>query len=142
MSDDQVSQHAQKIDSIRSTVWECIEFEDHLPPTWEALWRHWLRCCWVTDFWVQACNNAYNILPLSEYGWKVNGECLEIDWNSNENLETLRDTVSLLLKGCSCKTGCSSKRCSCCKAGRKCGPGCRGSNCNNVTNISVAVELD
>ena len=114
---------------------EGVFFMPSSPPTWEVLWRHWLRCCRDTDFWALACNNAYNLLPLSKYGWKVNGECLEIDWDSNENLETVRDTVSLLLKGCSCKTGCSSKRCSCCKAGRKCGPGCRCSNCNNVTNI-------
>ena len=77
--DDQVSQHAQWILSIRSKVWVCIEFEDHLPPTWEALWWHWLYCCWVTDFWAQACNNAYNLLLLSEYGWKVNRECLEVN---------------------------------------------------------------
>ena len=49
---------------------------------------------------------------------KVNREGLEIDWDSNENLETVRDTITILLKGCSCRTGYSFKRCSSCKVGR------------------------
>ena len=59
--------------SIRSTVWECIEFEDQLPPSWEALWQHWLRCCWVAHFWGQAGQKTYmyHLLLLSEFGWKL-----------------------------------------------------------------------
>ena len=34
---DPISQHKQWLDCIRSTVWENIEFEDELPPSWEAL---------------------------------------------------------------------------------------------------------
>ena len=26
---------------VRSTMWTRIEFEDELPPSFEALWRHW-----------------------------------------------------------------------------------------------------
>ena len=37
---DPISQHKQWLDCIRSTVWENIEFEDELPPSWEALRRH------------------------------------------------------------------------------------------------------
>ena len=37
-SDFSLNTHA----SIRSTVWKCIEFEDQLPPSWEALWQHYM----------------------------------------------------------------------------------------------------
>ena len=66
-----ISQHKQWLESIRYTVWECIEFEAQLPPSWEVLWRYWLRCWWVAHFWSQAANNTYHFKPLSEHGWKV-----------------------------------------------------------------------
>ena len=37
MSEDPISQHKQWLDYITCTVWACIEFEDQLPPSWEAL---------------------------------------------------------------------------------------------------------
>ena len=61
-SDDPTEQHKKWLDCIRSTVWENIEFEDELPPSWEALRRHWLRSCWVSHFWSQACNNTCNLM--------------------------------------------------------------------------------
>ena len=78
-SDNPINQHKQWLNCIRSTVWENIEFEDELPPSWEALWRHWLRSCWVSHFWSQASSNIYHTLPLSDNGWKVREGCLEID---------------------------------------------------------------
>ena len=48
-SDDPIVQHKQWYNCIRSTVWENINLiEDELPPSWEALRRHWLRSCWVS----------------------------------------------------------------------------------------------
>ena len=73
---------------------------------------------------------------------------LLIDWDSHENLEKVKDTVGLLMKGCSCKRGCRTRQCSCVKAERKCGPGCRCYNCVNVYSTSLsksvgtAVEVD
>ena len=73
---------------------------------------------------------------------------LLIDWDSHENLEKVKDTVGLLMKGCSCKCGCRTRQCSCVKAERKCGPGCRCYNCVNVYSTSLsksvgtAVEVD
>ena len=55
------------LDCIRCTVWECIEFEDQLPLSWDALWLH---CCWVTHFWGQAANNSYHLSPESELAGK------------------------------------------------------------------------
>lgn len=38
-------------------MWERIEFEDEIPPSVEALWRHWLRTCWVSHFWLQSVHS-------------------------------------------------------------------------------------
>ena len=92
-----------------------VEFEEELPPSWEALWRHWLRTCWVSHYWSQATQNQYNILKITDHGWKLNGDTLEIDCDSKENMEKIRDRVHHLLKGCGCKTGCNNKCCSCVK---------------------------
>ena len=56
----------------------------------------------------------------------------------------VRNNVQLLLRGCSCKTGCCTRRCSCVKGARKCGPGCSCSNCHNSACVtaSIASELE
>ena len=74
------------------------------------------------------------LLPLNEYGWHVSGGQLSIYRDDPINVQKVRDTVSLLLKGCSCKKGYGSRRCGCFKNGKKCGPGC---NCSNCVNTSV-----
>ncbi len=40
--------------------------------------------------------------------------------------------VTGLLKGCKCKAGCSTKRCSCRNKGRNCSIGCDCINCTNT----------
>ena len=55
-------QHKKWLRDIKATVWERVEFEDELPPSWEALWRHWLRSCWVSHYWSQAVQNQYSVL--------------------------------------------------------------------------------
>ena len=87
---DPISQHKQWLHCIRSTVWENIEFEDELPPSWEALRRHWLYSCWVSHFWSQANNDAYHLLDVNEFGWRVVEGCLEIDWNDPSNFNRWR----------------------------------------------------
>ena len=92
--------HRYCLDTIRARVWECIDFENDLTPSWEALWRHWLRSGWIINMWSQAVQNHYTLLPLNEYGWHVDGEELTIDWDDPINMQKVTDTVSLLLKGC------------------------------------------
>ena len=91
-------QHKNWLEDIKATVWERVDFEDELPPSWEALWRHWLRTCWVSHYWSQATQNQYSILKITDYGWKLNGDTLEIDWDSKENMEQIRDRVHHLLR--------------------------------------------
>ena len=40
--------------------------------------------------------------------------------------------MSLIRKGCGCKTGCSSGRCKCKNSATHCGPGCNCTGCKNL----------
>jgi kinesin family protein 4/21/27 len=53
---------------------------------------------------------------------------------TEENRYKVKSRVDLLMKGCSCKSGCDTKRCGCRKNGEACGPGCRCTcvNCKNT----------
>ena len=124
--------HKMWLNSIRTTVWERIESEDELPPSVEALWRHWLRTCWVSHYWSLATQNRYNILDVTLFGWKLVNGVIEVDWDDPQNVSRVRERVQLLLHGCGCKKGCTTRRCSCVKSGKKCGPGCTCCNCANV----------
>ena len=53
----------------RVVAWSRIKLEDELPP--EALQRHWLRTCWVSNMWSQANQNHMALLDLNEYGWMM-----------------------------------------------------------------------
>ena len=133
--------HQRWLDHIRDTVWEHIEFEDELPPSWEALWRHWLRSCWVSNLWGQASQNHYQILPLNDFGWKVSGDNLEIDWEDPQNVLNVQNRVKLLLKGCSCKkNSCINRRCGCVRGGKTCGPGCNCNNCENTNGLTTTTD--
>ena len=135
-----VQQYKLFIESIRDSVWSRIQFEDELPPSFDALWRHWLRTCWVSNMWSQALQNHMTLLDLTQYGWMVVEEKLECDWESAENQTAVRERVGLLFRGCSCSsvTACSSRRCSCVKKGIKCGPGCRCRNCSNAVSAAAS----
>ena len=63
--------------------------------------------------------------PIYQYGWTLDGNKLNVLWDTPENMQTVRDRVSLLLKGCKCVTGCKSKRYSCKKRDAHCSEGCQ-----------------
>ena len=76
----------------------------------DALYFHWKRTCWVLDMWGQADRNVTVLEPVTEYGWTVEDRNLCITWDTDENMKTVRERVSLLLRGCKCVTGCKNKR--------------------------------
>lgn len=140
---DSRTQHKEWLESICSTIWDRTEFEDELPPSVEALWRHWLQSCWVSHYWGEAMKNCCSLWDVTCFGWKVSDGSLEIDWDDPSNIAKVRDRVKLLLRGCSCKKGCDTRRYSCLKAGKKCGPGCRCCNCKNSPAVhEIEVETD
>ena len=46
-------------------------------------------------------------------------------------MQTVRERVCLLLKGCKCVTGCKNRVCGCKKKQSKCTEGCQCINCEN-----------
>ena len=80
--------------------------------------------------------------PPEECGWKKNEDGYEFDWECPEVQRSILDTITFLTKGCGCKKGCQSQRCSCYKQKHLCGPGCQCQNCLNVPspNVSLATS--
>ena len=130
---DHVEQHKKCLKLLRETGRSRIQFEDELPPSWDALWQHWLRTCWGSNMWSQAAHNQMTPLDLSQYGWNIVDYQLECDWDSDENRDAVGEWVELLFRGCSCPsvTACSTRQCGCVKKNVKCGPGCRCKHCGN-----------
>ena len=125
-------QHYCFIETIRSTVWERIVFEDHLIPSPDALKLHYRRSCWVMNYLKQSLSNNMRPLPITSYGWKKDNTKVQVEWDSESNLREIRDRVTFLMRGCSCKRSkCKTKQCSCAKSNKPCGPGCSCSDCHN-----------
>ena len=124
--------HTEFIETIRTAIWERIVFEDHLLPSIDALKRHYLRATWTTIYWKQSTQNNTYLPPILECGWKLEENKLAVDWESDKNRRVIRDRVSFLMKGCTCKQSkCSNNKCSCHKNNRLCGPGCSCIGCHN-----------
>lgn len=121
------------MDHLRQTIWDRISFEDEMIPSFESLIFHWLRSCWILHLWQQAQLNHKKLAPLHGYGWTRDKDGkLKIHWDTDENRQKVNKRVDLLMKGCSCKSGCTSNRCGCRKNYETCGPGCRCVNCQNT----------
>ena len=105
------------------------------PTTITSLWRHWLRSCWVSQFWQHSNHpDIFTQLPVpEESGWLLHCDKYTIDWESTEVQQSIRQQIEFLTKGCNCKKGCRTLRCGCRKRSRNCGPGCLCQGCSNVT---------
>ena len=76
---------------------------------------------------------------LAEWGWRTDDTgSIEIEWDTRQHMQCVQNRVHHLTCGCSCKTGCLTKRCKCTKANNMCGPGCRCINCQNTGNKAEA----
>ena len=125
-------QHRQWYLSIKRAI--RIVSEDQRPPTLTALWRHWMRSCWIKNMWINSSKaDQYEGLALPEaQGWLKDDSGYSIDWESTETIQKIKATLDFLNKGCTCKTGCKTKRCSCQKNERQCGTGCECRGCTNM----------
>ena len=136
---DNAKQHESWYDDIRSIVSDRITSEEDRMPSSTSMWRHWLRSCWVAQLYQSAhMPDPYSLLPPPEQsGWKLlNGE-YSVDWECPELQQQIQETIDFLMKGCSCKKGCTTMRCGCVKKGSRCGPGC---NCKDCKNTKVPDE--
>ena len=128
--------HENWLDDIRQSIWHRISFENEMVPSNEALFFHWKRSCWIMHMWSQGDRNTMYLQPLTEHGWSVSEGTLSVVWDTQRNMQAIRERVSLLLRGCKCITGCSTGRCSCRRSHRECAEGCLCVNCSNITVVS------
>jgi len=128
--------HSEWLEDIRQAVLDRINMENDMVPSVDALWRHWKRSCWVADMWGQADQNTMNVKDVSLYGWSVKDGTISVDWDSGDNLEKVQRRIQLLTKGCKCKAGCGSLRCSCKKKAQHCSEGCSCLHCSNLPQTS------
>ncbi|CAG2204296.1 unnamed protein product [Mytilus edulis] len=144
--------HISFISAIREKLWERVVTEVEMMPNHEALKLHWMRCCWVFDYWSQSTSNTHALSDLSKCGWQITDNRLEIVWDTVLNFQKVEKTVEWYTKGCGCKTGCKTNRCKCRKAQNEncdgfCGPGCKCVNCFNVPDsgdqvLDMSIDLD
>ena len=127
--------HKVWFNTIREVVSDRIVNEEDRMPTIMSLWRHWLRCCWVSQMWQHSCQGDIfsSLLPPEDSGWllKADGNYI-IDWEATEVQQMIKDNIEFLTKGCSCTKGCRTLRCGCRKKQRSCGPGCLCQGCTNL----------
>ena len=158
--------HSQWLTLIRNVVWLRADKESQHVPTAEALQLHWYRCLWVLGIWHSATENEVELpgiinrtnfnactsciqlfsipIALTEYGWvrQESTGILDVTWDTSDNITAVQRRVEHALKGCKCKTGCATRRCTCMKEGRSCGPGCQCVHCtNSATCPPVNTEL-
>ena len=62
---------APRVNEIKSNVSDRITNEEDRMPSITAMWRHWLRSCWVAKMWTNSTeqNPYHNLLPPEEFGW-------------------------------------------------------------------------
>jgi len=125
------ARHVVWIRTLNAKIWERVDFEDSLIPSIDALRLHWLRSRWVLLYWKQAQCSYIQLPPIENYGWGIEGGSLSVEWDTENNRRSVQDRVALLLRGCGCKKGCNTRQCSCKHAEKKCGPGCRCTDCHN-----------
>ena len=110
---DPTTQHIQWIEEVRQTVADRATFDSSMMPSTEALFFHWKRTCWILHMWAQSNKNTMVLKPITDYGWSLENDLLHITWDTQENMQIVRERFSLLLKGCKCITGCKNMTCGC-----------------------------
>lgn len=85
--------------------------------------------------WHQVENSTMNLHSMTTYGWMIQDRALNIIWDSETN--NCKDHQT---KGCKCKTGCATNRCSCRWSGNICSVGCECTNCVNIPPCYSSID--
>ncbi|CAC5366906.1 unnamed protein product [Mytilus coruscus] len=124
---DGLESHTALVKVIREHMWERIQSEDNMLPNSDALQLGWDRSCWVAKYWKQALDNSMHLDPIDKSGSIITNTIVSVVWDSDVNIDKVEKTIKWYTKGCSCKSGCTTNRCSCKKSGLSvggyCGPG-------------------
>ena len=134
--------HLLWLDDVRSTCWVHAGSPADEMPSNDALMFHWRRSVWVIHMWHQCLKNHVELLPITKYGWSLNGDSLSVVWESQKNIEEVKQRILYYTSGCKCRSGsrlCNSKRCSCVRNKQPCGPACMqcGDRCVNTGQSEI-----
>ncbi len=128
---------SHSVNAARHDLFRLGKFgEDSLPPNKDALNLHTLRANYVSYIWRRCLQQLINAPDFTECGWKIDdGGKLAIEWlSSPAGIDALVENAK-----CCCKTGCSTRRCTCVKNELKCTELCK---CNGCSNTSAVEEED
>ena len=128
-------QHLNWLKDIKQNIWDRIQFENEMIPSSDALYLHWKISCWISHMWQQADKNTMVLEDITNYGWRLDDGNLKVFWDTDENMQSIRKMVEILLQGCKCKTGCTTARCSCKKIKEICREGYQCINCENTEDL-------
>lgn len=113
---------------------------------WNGSIRWYSDATLETDMLDLTCGTRWRIQPWTYTLW------LHMDgWSRTEHLtsfgtvkliivRTIKDRVLSLTKGCKCKTGCATNRCSCRWSGNICSVGCECTNCVNIPPCYSSID--
>ena len=105
---------------IRAIGSERITKDEQRMPSESAIWRHWLRCCWITQMWRNSPQQDVfsGLASPDESGWlsHKDGDATtwSVDWDCPHLQTKIQATINFLTKGCACnKVRCEGMRCGC-----------------------------
>ena len=111
---------------------------EKLPPTFEAFKYKVFRSHFINFVW-RRCHLPFQNLPCPEnYGWDVDIEG-SYDPIMTQNLPA--PIAIIEMSSCSCKTGCSTNRCSCRKNGLVCTDLCKCKECQNFESVDDFINV-
>ena len=90
---------------------ERILSEDERLPSIISVWRYWMRTTYICLMWTNSpLSNIENELPSPENSdWKLVEGKYSIDWEDPAEMKKVEGNIKYLLRGCACKTGCSTQ---------------------------------
>ena len=94
-------QHDEFLNIIRKATCKGL-YEDKLLPSTAALKFHWERTCWVSQVWSKSLEYSFDYPALANYGWKIEDGIIRCIWDSESNIQAIKDNVRYLTRGCKC----------------------------------------
>ena len=122
------------LDIVRRGVWPHAATEDQCVPS--------RRCQWVLSVWRQAHLSSMNVPPLEGNGWAVDGDNVDVVWDTADGVQAAQDPLDTLRTGCRWRSGCMTRRCRCQQAGKVCTLVCKCCNCANKEVAILQQEME
>ena len=126
------------IQKLRVSMFYRVDNLSKLPPSYDALYFHILRAILQTITWKNACIPKAQLLAAKDFG--SSDGCLRPKATSLDPMP--KECVELIT--CSCKSDCTSKRCSCKKNYLPCTSSClcQSDKCQNRVVYNITYDSD